>query len=153
MEDIKSQITITCQKNNKNVFVLRIEIDEFWFIQSEGFSFEIEGEDLKLKSQNEILTLKSMGNDENLLNFAKRLNLNVFKSEGSSACAGKIRSIFNYNLMKYSLIVRMVDNSTIKISIRMTDKYKNKLFNEMKMKSEFIDYLTRNLMEVLLNKF
>ena len=54
--------------------------------------------------------------------------------------------IFNYSLFKYSLIANLADDlndETIKIRIKLSQKYKNRMFNEMNMESEFIDYLRK----------
>ena len=149
MRDIKSHIIITCKKGKNIVFHIQIEMDEFWFVQTQQISEEIE-KDLGLGGD-EILKMSLIGNKEDLSNFAGKLNLQKIASQGISSYYGEVLGIFYYNIYKYSLFANLVDlkdNTMIEIMIKMTAEYQFKFLDDINMKLQFLAYLRKNISEI-----
>ena len=148
--DFTSNVIIQCQNNNNLFFHIQLDFDEYWFVQTQPICI-IEG-DKDLDFGDEILKISYMGNEQDLLNLVGKLNLKKITFQGISRYSGEILGIFHYNVYKYSLFVNLVeftDNNMIEIIIKMADEYKLKFWDEM---LQFIAYLRKNLMEILLNK-
>ena len=147
-EDKKSYVLIKFEKNFQKLFQIQLEMDEFLFIDNQNISYKINEE---LKS--EIINLNYTGNDKDLSNFAEILNLTKNTVNGVQNYSSELVGIFNDHLFKYSLIATLIDNfdqKNINICINISDEFKTKIFGEMNMKYEFIQYLKERIINPFL---